>query len=106
MDHVRNSREVVGKAMAGSNEPYTHTPYFYSVVFDISWKTIGILDSKLDSLIDKVGDEKVVYYLKDNKPVGILLWNVETDLDDIPNILSDPSSDLTALKVAMQEKED
>lgn len=106
VDHARNSGEAVGKAMAGSDEPYTHTPYFYSVVFDISWKAIGTLDSELDTLIDKVGDGKVVYYLKANKPVSILLWNVEVDLDDVRNILSNPPADPTALKGAIQEKED
>lgn len=106
VDHARNSGEAVGKAMAGLDEPYTHTPYFYSVVFDISWKAIGTLDPELDTLIDKVGDGKVVYYLKANKPVGILLWNVEADLDNVRNILSNPPADPTALKGAIQEKED
>nr|WP_268905329.1 FAD-dependent oxidoreductase [Carnobacterium sp. CS13] len=106
VDHARNSGEAVGKAMAGADEPYTHTPYFYSVVFDISWKAIGTLDPELDTLINKVGDGKVVYYLKDDKPVGILLWNVEADLDDVRNILSDPPSDSNALKGAIQEKEE
>lgn len=90
--------------MAGSNEPYTHTPYFYSVVFDISWKAIGTLDPELDTLIDTVDDGKVVYYLKDDKPVGILLWNVEADLDDVRTILSDPPADSSALKGAIHEK--
>ncbi|MCI3028646.1 FAD-dependent oxidoreductase [Desemzia sp. C1] len=104
VDHARHSGQSVGKAMAGSNEPYTHTPYFYSVVFDISWKAIGTLDPELDTLIDTVDDGKVVYYLKDDKPVGILLWNVEADLDDVRTILSDPPADSSALKGAIHEK--
>ncbi|MFL2099751.1 NAD(P)/FAD-dependent oxidoreductase [Desemzia sp. FAM 23991] len=104
VDHARNSGEAVGKAMAGSNEPYDYTPYFYSVVFDISWKAIGTLDPELDTLIDEVDDGKVIYYLKDDKPVGILLWNVEADLDDVRKILSDPPADSSALKGALHEK--
>ncbi|MBM6615495.1 FAD-dependent oxidoreductase [Desemzia sp. RIT804] len=104
VDHARHSGEAVGKAMAGANEPYTHTPYFYSVVFDISWKAIGTLDPEMDTLIDEVDDGKVVYYLKDDKPVGILLWNVEADLDDVRSILSDPPTDSSALKGALREK--
>lgn len=105
VDHARHSGKAVGKVMAGANEPYTHTPYFYSVVFDISWKAIGTLDPQLDTLIDPVGNGKVVYYFKDAKPAGVLLWNVEADLDAVRKILSDPPSDLVALKGAIQEKE-
>lgn len=105
VDHARHSGKAVGKVMAGADEPYTHTPYFYSVVFDISWKAIGTLDPQLDTLIDPVGDGKVVYYLKDAKPAGVLLWNVEADLDAVRKILSDPPSDPAALKGAIQEKE-
>lgn len=106
VDHARNSGETVGKVMAGSDEPYTYTPYFYSVVFDISWKAIGTLDSELETMIDEVGEGKVVYYLKDNKPAGILLWNVEADLDEVRSILDNPPSDPSQLKGAIQEKED
>ena len=104
VDHARHSGEAVGKAMAGSNEPYTHTPYFYSVVFDISWKAIGTLNPELDTFIDEVDDGKVIYYLKDDKPVGILLWNVEADLDDVRSILNDPPADSSALKGALREE--
>lgn len=103
VDHARNSGEAVGKNLAGANEPYTYTPYFYSVVFDISWKAIGTLDPSLDILIDQTDGGKVVYYLKDDKPIGILLWNVEADLDDVRKILSDPPADLSALKGAIHE---
>lgn len=104
VDHARHSGEAVGKAMAGANEPYDYTPYFYSVVFDISWKAIGTLDPELDTLIDEVDGGKVIYYLKDDKPVGILLWNVEADLDEVRSILSDPPTDSSALKGALREK--
>lgn len=104
VDHARHSGEAVGKAMAGSNEPYAHTPYFYSVVFDISWKAIGTLNPELDTLIDEADGGKVVYYLKEDKPVGILLWNVEADLDDVRSILNDPPADSSALKGAIREK--
>ncbi|SFH84477.1 NAD(P)/FAD-dependent oxidoreductase [Pisciglobus halotolerans] len=104
VDHARKSGEAVGKAMAGSNEAYTHTPYFYSVVFDISWKAIGTLDPTLDTIVDKVNKGKVVYFLKDNKPAGILLWNAEADLDEVRQILQNPPADPAELKGAIQEK--
>lgn len=104
VDHARKSGEAAGKAMAGSNEPYAYTPYFYSVVFSISWKAIGTLDPSLTTLIDDVDGGKVVYYLYDNLPVGILTWNVDPDLDSVRAILSDPPTDPQSLKGMIRSK--
>mgnify|MGYP003466512920 CR=1 FL=1 len=98
VDHARKSGKAAGKAMAGSTEAYTYTPYFYSVVFSISWKAMGTLDSSLTTLIDDVDGGKVVYYLDDNLPVGILTWNIEPDLDTLRSILSDPPIDPQTLR--------
>lgn len=106
VDHARQSGSTVGKVMAGVDQPYNYTPYFYSDVFDISWKAIGTLDPELDIFIDKVDDGKVVYYLQDDKPVGILTWNVEPDLDDVRELLKNPPSTTVALNGAIQNKED
>lgn len=104
VDHARKSGKAAGKAMAGSTDPYAYTPYFYSVVFSISWKAIGTLDSSLTTLIDEVGNGKVVYYLEDNLPVGILTWNVEPDLDAVRAVLSNPPIDPQSLKGLIQDK--
>lgn len=106
VDHARKSGTTVGKNMAGAQEPYDYTPYFYSQVFDISWKAIGTLDPELDYYIDEVDGGKVVYYLEDNKPVGILTWNVEPDLDEVRNVLSNPPESKEALKGLIREKDD
>jgi len=105
VDHARKSGKAAGKAMAGSTEPYAYTPYFYSVVFSISWKAIGTLDSSLTTIIDEVGNGKVVYYLEDNLPVGILTWNVEPDLDEVRAVLSNPPIDPQSLKGLIQDKQ-
>lgn len=106
VDHARQSGTTVGKIMAGTDEPYDYTPYFYSNVFDISWKAIGTLDPELEILIDPVDEGKVVYYLEDDKPVGILTWNVEPDLDDVRELLKNPPSTSAALNGAIQNKEE
>lgn len=106
VDHARQSGSTVGKIMAGADQPYHYTPYFYSNVFDISWKAIGTLDPELDILIDPVDDGKVVYYLENDKPVGILTWNVEPDLDDVRELLKNPPSTSAALNGAIQNKEE
>lgn len=96
VDHARQSGTQVGRIMAGSNVPYTHTPYFYSDVFDISWEAIGTLDPELDYMIDKVDGGKVVYFLENDKPVGVITWNIEADLDEVREVLKNqpPSSEL------------
>ncbi|MFC6464234.1 NAD(P)/FAD-dependent oxidoreductase [Marinilactibacillus sp. GCM10026970] len=106
VDHARNSGTAVGKIMAGINEPYDHTPYFYSMIFDISWKAIGTLDLSLDLLIDEVDGGKVVYYLKEDKPVGILTWNVEPDLDKVRELIDNPPASSELLKGAIRNQED
>lgn len=105
VDHARKSGEAAGKAMAESGEAYTYTPYFYSVVFSISWKAIGTLDPSLNTIIDAVDGGKVVYYLEDDLPVGILTWNVEPDLDSVRAILSDPPTNPQSLKGMIRSKE-
>lgn len=106
VDHARKSGTTAGKNMAGANEPYDYTPYFYSVVFDISWKAIGTLNPELDYIIDEVDGGKVVYYLKDDKPVGIITWNVEPDLDEVRAVLQIPPASKEGLKGLIREKEE
>lgn len=105
VDHARNSGETAGKIMAGSNEPYDHTPYFYSVIFSISWEAIGTLDPSLTVRFDRRKDGKIVFYLDDNQLVGVLVWNVEVDLDDVRDALKNPPSDPNDLIGLIPEKE-
>ncbi len=106
VDHARKSGTTVGKNMAGANEPYDYTPYFYSDVFDLSWKAIGTLDPELAVFIDHVDDGKVAYYLKEDKPVGIVTWNVEPDLDKVRDVLKNPPADTHALRGLIRDQED
>jgi len=89
--------------MAGADEAYDYTPYFYSVVFDISWEAVGTMDSSLDTIVDNQGNGKVVYYLKQDTPVGVLLWNVDVSLDEARNVLSNPPFNPEDLKGMIQE---
>lgn len=106
VDHARKSGKTAGKNMAGAHEAYDYTPYFYSDVFDLSWQAIGKLDPELDYFIDEVGGGKIVYYLKDDKPVGIITWNADVDLDDVRAVLKNPPSSKDALKGLIKEKDD
>lgn len=104
VDHARKSGTTVGKNMAGANEPYNYTPYFYSKVFDISWQAIGKLDPELNIFIDHVDNGKVAYYLKEDKPVGILVWNVNPDLDKVRDVLKNPPENSDELRGLIRDQ--
>jgi hypothetical protein len=76
--------------MAGSDEKYTHTPMYYSDVFDLGYEAVGKLDASLSTVEDWKDDESVVvYYLDDGVPVGVLLWNVWDSTDKARKVLAE-----------------
>ncbi|WP_240640600.1 hypothetical protein [Microbacterium sp. 10M-3C3] len=50
MDHATVSGTAAGRAAAGADEPYAHTPYFYSAVFGVRWEAVGTLDPQLETV--------------------------------------------------------
>ncbi|MDU1537178.1 MAG: FAD-dependent oxidoreductase [Cutibacterium avidum] len=98
VEHVDNATmmgKAAGRSMAGSDAPYTHTPMMYSQVFWVRWEAVGALDSSLETTAVEVGDGQVVYYLKDGKPVGVLLRNLPGRTDEAVKVLADPPEDLS-----------
>lgn len=95
VEHVNNATRMgaaAGRIMAGSDETYNHTPYFYSHVFDMSWQAIGTLDASLATIADWSDSltSGVVYYVEDDgKVAGVLLWNVADKLDAARAALAD-----------------
>lgn len=88
VDHARNSGKQVGAIMAGSTEPYGHTPYFYSMLHNLSWQAVGTIDPKLDTLFDNRENGTIVFYLEGEILKGVLLWNVKVDLNDVRELLA------------------
>ena len=81
-----------GRAGASSEQQgaaYTHLPFFYSDLFDNGYEALGILDSRLETVVDwrQPGKEGVVYYLDDGLVVGILLWNTWGQVDEARELL-------------------
>lgn len=79
IEHVDNATEMghqAGRNLAGADEPYDHTPYFYSVVFGNGYEAVGALDSSLDTVEVWNGDSGVVYYIDGARVAGVLLWNI------------------------------
>jgi NADPH-dependent 2,4-dienoyl-CoA reductase/sulfur reductase-like enzyme len=93
VEHVDNANEqgkAAGRNLAGAAEPYTHTPYYYSAVFGIRYEAVGTLDSSLETVEDWIdADRGVVYYLDDERVVGVLLWNVEEARDAARSVLAE-----------------
>lgn len=95
VEHVDNATQMgkaVGRIMAGANESYTHTPYFYTNVFDFGYQAVGELDPALRTVEDwqTPYTDGVVYYLgEDGRVRGVLMVNMEDRLDDAREILAE-----------------
>ncbi|GAA1865524.1 NAD(P)/FAD-dependent oxidoreductase [Brevibacterium marinum] len=95
VEHVDNATHMgaaAGRIMAGSGETYTHTPYFYTNVFDFGYQAVGTVSSELQTVEDwqKPQAEGTVYYLDDDDRVkGVLLVNLDGGLDTARTILAE-----------------
>jgi NADPH-dependent 2,4-dienoyl-CoA reductase/sulfur reductase-like enzyme len=77
-DNAKAMGRAAGRAMAGQPESYRHLPFFYSDLFDTGYEAVGELDSRLETLTDwrEPNRKGVVYYLREGKVRGVLLWDV------------------------------
>lgn len=82
---------AAGRSMAGDETPYAHVPFFYSDLFDVGYEAVGELDARLEQVADWSipGREGVLYYLRDQRVRGVLLWNVFGKVDEARALLSD-----------------
>jgi NADPH-dependent 2,4-dienoyl-CoA reductase/sulfur reductase-like enzyme len=81
VEHEDNAKAMgrhAGRAMAGMPEPYDHLPFFYSDMFEMGYEAVGELDSRLDTVAGWIDPfrEGTVYYMRENRVRGVLLWNV------------------------------
>jgi NAD(P)H-nitrite reductase large subunit len=79
-------RNAVGKI-----EPYHYLPFFYSDLFDLGYEAVGEVDSRLNALADwkEPHREGVVYYQKEGRVRGVLLWNVWGQVDAARELIAD-----------------
>lgn len=86
VEHADNA-EVMGRTaglnMAGRAAAYDHIPFFYSDLFDLGYEAVGELDSRMETVADwkEPFRQGVVYYRKDQKIRGVLLWNTWDQVD-------------------------
>lgn len=87
-DNALTMGKAAGRAMAGADEAYDHTPMFYSDLFDLGYEAVGRMDASLETVVDPTDDGAVVYYLDDDRVVGVLLWNVWDAVDDAVAVIA------------------
>jgi len=88
-DNANAMGAAAGRSMAGKGSPYTHLPFFYSDLFALGYEAVGELDPRLEteSHWKESFREGVVYYLKDGKVRGVLLWNTWGQVDNARAII-------------------
>ncbi len=91
-DNANSMGERAGRNMAGEQQAYNHLPSFYSDMFDLGYEAVGTLDSRLETFSDwkKPYEEGVVYYLKEGRVTGVLLWNVWGKVDAARELIALP----------------
>ncbi len=95
VEHEDNANTMGGMAglnMAGKASAYRHLPFFYSDLFDLGYEAVGELDSQLETVADWKDPhrEGVVYYLKDGRVRGVLLWNNWGQVDAARELIAEP----------------
>jgi 3-phenylpropionate/trans-cinnamate dioxygenase ferredoxin reductase component len=82
-DNANTMGKMAGQAMAGQPVPYHHLPFFYSDLFDLGYEAVGELDSHLETVADWKDPfhKGIIYYLRDDRVVGVLLWDVWGQVD-------------------------
>jgi len=90
-DNANTTGKIAGHNMAGRHESYDHLPFFYSDLFDLGYEAVGELDSRLETIVDwkTVNREGVIYYLREGRVRGVLLWNVWGRVDAARNLIAE-----------------
>jgi 3-phenylpropionate/trans-cinnamate dioxygenase ferredoxin reductase component len=90
-DNALKMGKQAGRNMAGADEPYTHTPNFYSDLFEFGYEAVGELSSKLEMFEDweEPHQKGVVYYLADGRVRGVLTWNMRDKIKDATALMAE-----------------
>ena len=82
-DNANTMGRLAGQNMAGKPDSYDHLPFFYSDLFELGYEAVGDTDARLETVADwkEPYREGVVYYLKESRVRGVLLWNTWGQVD-------------------------
>lgn len=90
-DNANTMGRVAGHAMAGRPVSYEHLPSFYSDLFELGFEAVGEVDAHLETVADWKDPyrEGVIYYLRDGRVRGVLLWNVWEQVDAARKLIAE-----------------
>ena len=91
-DNANTMGRLAGRAMAGQPAPYQHLPFFYSDLFEFGYEAVGEVDARLETVADwrEPYREGVIYYLRDRRVRGVLLWNVWGQVKAAGRVIAEP----------------
>ncbi|HEU5262977.1 MAG TPA: FAD-dependent oxidoreductase [Gemmatimonadales bacterium] len=91
-DNANTMGRIAGQNMAGQQVPYHHLPFFYSDLFDLGYEAVGDVDARYETVADWKSPfrEGVVYYLKNGRVRGVLLWNTWGQVDHARALIAEP----------------
>jgi len=91
-DNALMMGEIAGENMTGKENPFDHLSLFYSDLFELGYEAVGILNSKLEIVEDwkEPLEEGIIYYLKEGRVQGVLLWNVWEKVDEARKLIAEP----------------
>lgn len=93
-DHANASGMHAGRCMAGEVSDYDHLPFFYSELFDLSYQAVGEIDPESHEIVEdwiEPNREGTLYYLRDGRVRGVLLWNVRGKLREARTLVREKS---------------
>jgi 3-phenylpropionate/trans-cinnamate dioxygenase ferredoxin reductase subunit len=93
-DNAWYTGDSAGRNMVGAKESFEYLSLFYSDLFDYGYEAVGELDPRLEIIedwADKYG-QGIVYFLKDTKIRGVLLWNVWEKAEAARELIFDQKS--------------
>lgn len=91
-DNANSMGRQAGVLMAGGPDPYRHLPFFYSDLFELGYEAVGEIDARLEVVADwkERHREGVLYYLRDGRVRGVLLWNVWGQVEAARRLIAEP----------------
>jgi hypothetical protein len=91
-DNANTMGLMVGRSMAGQPIRYDYLPYFYSDMFELGYEAVGELDARLETFVDwqEPFSKGVVYYIRDGRVRGVLLWNVWGQVEAARKLIAEP----------------
>jgi NADPH-dependent 2,4-dienoyl-CoA reductase/sulfur reductase-like enzyme len=91
-DNANTMGRAAGRNMAGAAEPYRHLPFFYSDLFAQGYEAVGDVDARLETVQDwkERFREGVIYYLRQGRVRGVLLWNTWGQVDAARALIAEP----------------